>query len=49
MSMAISWDDKMDFALCDIMVGFQISSHIYEKVNDFCMMPIYILATGNFT
>ena len=29
MSMAISWDNKMDFALCDIMVGFSISSHIY--------------------
>ena len=26
MSMAISRDDKMDFALCDIMVGFPISS-----------------------
>ena len=29
MSMAISWDDKMDFTLCDIMIGFPISSHIY--------------------
>ena len=32
MSMAISWDDKMDFALCDIMVGFPISSDILSSL-----------------
>ena len=29
MSVAISWDNKMQLAECDIMVGFPISSHIY--------------------
>ena len=29
MSVAISWDNKMQLAKCDIMVGFPISSHIY--------------------
>ena len=28
MSVAISWDNKMQLAKCDIMVGFPISSHI---------------------
>ena len=29
MSVAISWDNKMQLAKCDIMVGFPISSHIF--------------------
>ena len=33
MSVAISWDNKMQLAKCDIMVGFPISSHIYSLVN----------------
>ena len=30
MSVAISWANKMQLAKCDIMVGFQISSHILK-------------------
>ena len=30
MSVAISWDNKMQLAKCDIMVGFPISSHILQ-------------------
>ena len=33
MSVAISWANKMQLAKCDIMVGFPISSHIYNVVN----------------
>ena len=30
MSVAISWDNKMQLAKCDITVGFPISSHIFQ-------------------
>ena len=33
MSVAISWDNKMQLAKCDIMVGFPISSHIYVAMH----------------
>ena len=29
MSVAISWDNKMQLAKCDILVGLPISSHMY--------------------
>ena len=32
MSVAISWDNKMQLAKCDITVGFPISSHIYTRL-----------------
>ena len=39
MSVAISWDNKMQLAKCDITVGFPISSHIYEQCSVFtCML-----------
>ena len=41
MSMAISWDDKMDFALSDIMVGSPISSHIW-------IMDVSLLMSAKF-
>ena len=31
MSVAISWANKMQLAKCDIMVGFPISSHIWDS------------------
>ena len=45
--MAISWDDKMDFALYDITVSFPISSHICLCI-DKCICIICILGKSNY-
>ena len=42
MSVAISWDNKMQLAKCDIMVGFPISSHIYIHAYKHTGMHTYI-------
>ena len=41
MSVAISWDNKMQLAKCDIMVGFPISSLKYGYMHTEISIAMY--------